>query len=207
LGGNSLAETVVMGQIVGETVAHDLEGDPRGLPLDLAEEAREAARERIAALARRGARGESAFALRAEMERALTEHVGIFRNGAGLKRAVDDLRELAAHAEHLGLRSSGKGANPELGAALRLPGQLRVALAIALGALRRTESRGSHFREDFPRRDDGAWLVRTLATWPAAADLPRLDYEPVRVTELPPGDRGYGEATAAAAPARPGGAA
>jgi fumarate reductase flavoprotein subunit len=63
------------------------------------------------------------------------------------------------------------------------------------GASVRTESRGAHFREDFPRRDDANWLKRTLATWPGAGDmLPTLNYEAldVKAMELPPGWRGYG---------------
>jgi fumarate reductase flavoprotein subunit len=91
------------------------------------------------------------------------------------------------------LRSSGLGPNPELLAALRLPGMLRLALCISYGALQRTESRGSHYREDYPRRDDDNWLKRTLAFWKPGASMPELQYEPVNITELPPGSRGYGE--------------
>jgi len=72
---------------------------------------------------------------------------------------------------------------------------LKLALCIAHGAAQRTESRGAHFREDFPRRDDAQWLKRTLATWSDdAANLPTLSYEPIDVMsmELPPGWRGYG---------------
>ncbi len=61
------------------------------------------------------------------------------------------------------------------------------------GALMRTESRGSHYREDFPQRNDRDWLTRTLATWREGAELPDLKYEPASPTmEIPPGDRGYG---------------
>ncbi|MBP9590748.1 MAG: hypothetical protein KBE42_01695, partial [Steroidobacteraceae bacterium] len=63
------------------------------------------------------------------------------------------------------------------------------------GALARTESRGAHFREDHPARDDAQWLKRTLASWPCSDDtLPTLAYEPIDVMgmELPPGWRGYG---------------
>jgi fumarate reductase flavoprotein subunit len=66
---------------------------------------------------------------------------------------------------------------------------------VAHGALTRTESRGAHYREDHPHRDDARWLKRTLATWPRENDtLPSLAYEPIDVMamELPPGWRGYG---------------
>jgi fumarate reductase flavoprotein subunit len=72
---------------------------------------------------------------------------------------------------------------------------LKLALCVAYGAAQRTESRGAHFREDFPRRDDAQWLKRTLASWKGEGDtLPTLAYEPldVRSMELPPGWRGYG---------------
>jgi fumarate reductase flavoprotein subunit len=72
---------------------------------------------------------------------------------------------------------------------------LKLALCVAQGALLRTESRGAHFREDFPRRNDADWLKRTLATWTDPAQLlPTLSYEPLDVMamELPPGWRGYG---------------
>jgi fumarate reductase flavoprotein subunit len=72
---------------------------------------------------------------------------------------------------------------------------LKLALCVAHGAAQRTESRGAHFREDFPRRDDAQWLKRTLATWRDESDLlPTLAYEPldVKAMELPPGWRGYG---------------
>jgi fumarate reductase flavoprotein subunit len=72
---------------------------------------------------------------------------------------------------------------------------LKIALSIAYGASVRTESRGAHFRSDFPRRNDAEWLKRTLATWKNDSDtLPTLNYEALDVSrmELPPGWRGYG---------------
>jgi fumarate reductase flavoprotein subunit len=70
-----------------------------------------------------------------------------------------------------------------------------VALSVAYGALTRTESRGAHYRNDFPRRNDAEWLKRTIATWGAEGDtLPILSYEQLdpKKMELPPGWRGYG---------------
>jgi fumarate reductase flavoprotein subunit len=72
---------------------------------------------------------------------------------------------------------------------------LKIALCVAYGALRRTESRGAHYREDHPHRNDRDWLKRTLATWQGDDQtLPTLSYEALDIQrmELPPGWRGYG---------------
>ena len=104
------------------------------------------------------------------------------------------LQVLHERAGHVGLRSDGLGANPELALALKIQGMVKLALCVAYGALMRTESRGAHTREDFPERNDRDWLTRTLATWANPTDdLPTLNYEAAtHVFELPPGDRGYG---------------
>jgi fumarate reductase flavoprotein subunit len=71
---------------------------------------------------------------------------------------------------------------------------LKLSLCVAYGALVRTESRGAHFREDFPQRNDAQWIKRTLATWKGDETLPTLSYEALDIgrMELPPGWRGYG---------------
>ncbi|MBP6514866.1 MAG: fumarate reductase flavoprotein subunit [Steroidobacteraceae bacterium] len=196
LGGNSVAETVVAGMIVGEYVA-DYCLDPAneldvstGLVRQFIE--REAAA--LAAFARPG-KGESARALRSAMQQIMTDKVGIFRNGPDLQAAVDGLQELLVRSREIRVASTAPGPNPELVDAYRVQKMIKVALAVACGALARTESRGAHFRRDFPRRDDSQWLRRTLATWPdPQATMPTLSYEPLDVMkmELPPGWRGYG---------------
>jgi fumarate reductase flavoprotein subunit len=195
LGGNSLAETIVMGMVVGKTVAQDLAGAEFSFAEGLVRSARAQEEGRLARLASYG--HEYVYDLREQMSDILMEKVGVFRNGGQLAEAVEELKQLHERSQRLGLRSSGRGPNPEVSAALKLPGMIRLAITIAYGALERTESRGSHYREDYPARDDANWLKRTLATWPSGNDLPRLTYEVVRITELPPGERGYGESQAA----------
>ena len=121
--------------------------------------------------------------------------MGVFRTGNVLGEAVEELTTLLKCSRDIGLRYRASGANPELVAAYRTQKMLKVALCIACGALARTESRGAHFREDYPRRDDAAWLSRTLVSWPDADALrPTLAWQPLDVSamELPPGWRGYG---------------
>jgi fumarate reductase flavoprotein subunit len=192
LGGNSLAETIVAGMVVGERVAQYAGDQPIDFPFSLVADAMAAQEDRLKKLCARTGGNEKVYQLRKAMEDALLGNVGIFRTGEALQEAVTTLQELYQRAKNLRLESTGLGPNPELFAALRLPGMLRLALCISQGALQRTESRGSHYREDYPTRDDDNWLLRTLAYWPPGADMPKLEYEPVNITELPPGDRGYG---------------
>jgi fumarate reductase flavoprotein subunit len=196
LGGNSVAETVVAGMLVGEFVA-DFCAGPDGAPdVPNAVIAEALAQERArldGLLASRGT--ESADALRLEMQAVMSDFVGIFRVGRDLEQAVDRLEKLLVRSRSIGLRSHRDGANVELATAYRTQKMLKVALTVAAGALARTESRGAHCREDFPRRDDAAWLKRTLTTWRNPSDtLPTVSYEPldVQLMELPPGWRGYG---------------
>jgi len=195
LGGNSVAETVVAGMIVGEFIGDfcDKPGNDASIPTGLVREfvAREGAK-LDGIIGRRG--GEDGAKIKARMQQLMTAKVGIFRTGQELQQAVDELRDLLVRSRSIGLRSSAPGANPELVTAYRVEKMLKVALCAAHGALQRTESRGAHFREDFPRRDDARWLSRTLATWRGDATLPQLDYETLDVArmELPPGWRGYG---------------
>jgi fumarate reductase flavoprotein subunit len=196
LGGNSVAETVVAGMIVGEYVADFIES-PQGdldIPTALMREAVEAERAKLDALLA-GHGSERADALKIEMQQIMTDKVGIFRTGTDLEEAVHRLQGLLVRSRDIGLRTRADGPNPELVTAYRTQKMLKVALCIATGALARSESRGAHFREDFPRRDDARWLKRTLATWQGPNDtLPTLAYEPLDVLamELPPGWRGYG---------------
>ncbi len=196
LGGNSVAETVVAGMIAGESIADFCESADGQLAVStaLAGDALAAQSAQLKTLA--GGRGEeSPVALLKAMQETMTDRVGIFRDGSSLDEAVATLRDLQRRAQHLRISSAAPGPNPELVTAYRLPRMLKLALCVACGAQQRSESRGAHYRADFPRRDDATWLKRTLATWPdPSAELPTLDYEQLDVMsmELPPGWRGYG---------------
>lgn len=200
LGGNSLAETVVAGGIIGRKIAEFLNGyevsfDTKGIQDALNEQ-----QDRIIQL-KGGRRGrENVYRVREEMQKALMIGAGVFRNGKDLMACVSTLQEVLDQARRVSLRSNGLGVNPELAAALKIEGQVKLALCVAKAALNRTESRGSHAREDFPERNDRDWLKRTLATWRDGADMPELSYEPVTpYYEIPPGQRGYGGGTIIAA--------
>jgi fumarate reductase flavoprotein subunit len=202
LGGNSLAETVVGGMIIGKYVADFCDNNDLVLDTGLAQGFVDKVRAEIDDLIDGDGR-ENAWQLKAAMQKVMMDYVGIFRNGPELEEAVTQLKALLQRAAKLGVTCKKRHANPELVEALRVRRMLKVALTVACGAAARTESRGAHAREDFPQRNDKDWLSRTLASWPDANALePTLSYEALDVMkmELPPGYRGYGADNAIAHP-------
>ncbi|MYM61876.1 fumarate reductase flavoprotein subunit [Pseudomaricurvus sp. HS19] len=193
LGGNSVAETVVAGMIVGETMGEYLADNQITVSTALVHDCVGQAAQQLHNYAHNNG-NENPFHILRDMQHCMTDKVGIFRNGERLQQAVSELQQLQQRASQIRVHSAARGVNPELVAAYRVEKMLKLALCVAHGALQRQESRGAHYREDFPLRNDRDWLNRTLATWQQGAPLPSLSYEQldVRNMELPPGWRGYG---------------
>ena len=178
LGGNSVAETVVAGMIVGEFISDfcDKAGNDIRISTGLIHDLLRREQAKLDRLVDGGGT-EDASALRVAMQEIMTANVGIFRRGEDLKTAVDGCSSCWCAAATSGCATSARR-EPELVTAYRVQKMLKVALCVAYGALTRTESRGAHYRQDFPRRNDAEWLKRTLATWKSDADtLPSLAYE------------------------------
>ena len=207
LGGNSVAETVVAGMIVGEFVADFCEKPENGIdiPTKVVYDFVRREQSKLDALCK-GSGTEDATALRNRMQEIMTSKVGIFRRGQDLEDAVTELEQLLIRSRSIRVRDAQPGANPELVTAYRTQRMLKLALTIAHGAATRKESRGAHYREDFPVRNDAEWLKRTLSSWKNESDtLPTLSYETLDVAkmELPPGWRGYGAKNYVDNPATP----
>ena len=196
LGGNSVAETVVAGMIVGEHIADYCDGASLDIPTSMVRAAVDREEAGITGLIDRTS-GNDVYELKNAMQEIMMDKVGIFRNGKDLEKAVEELRSLVVRSRTIAIKNKARSSNPELVEALRTPKMIRLALCVAYGALKRTESRGAHSREDHPERNDRDWLNRTLAYWKSEKDdLPALEYERLDVMkmELPPGSRGYGDA-------------
>ena len=194
LGGNSVAETVVAGMIVGEFIADFCDKAENGIdiPTSLIYGALAKEEARLKSFINNGG-SENAYEIRTRMQEIMTTKIGIFRKGADMESAVAELEELYKRSFKVSVKDV-VGPNPELIYAYRTQKMLRVALSVAYGALNRKESRGAHYREDFPVRNDIEWLNRTIATWKEGDTLPTLNYEKLDISkmELPPGFRGYG---------------
>ena len=194
LGGNSVAETVVAGMIVGEFIADFCDKPENGIdiPTSTIYDALAKEEARLKSFTNNGG-SEDAYKIRTRMQEIMTTKIGIFRKGADMESAVAELEDLYKKSFQVPVKDV-VGPNPELIYAYRTQKMLRVALSVACGALNRKESRGAHYREDYPVRNDIDWLSRTLATWKPGDTLPTLSYQKLDINkmELPPGFRGYG---------------
>ena len=119
----------------------------------------------------------------------MTDKVGVFRVAGELEEAVDEIMDFKERYPRIRLEASSMAYNYELMEYLDIGSLLDLCEVIAKGALRRTESRGAHFRNDYPQRDDENWLAHTYAQ--ASPDGPVLSNGPVSITKYAPAARGY----------------
>lgn len=185
LGCNSLLDLVVFGRRGGKRMVEDLPGLER---TPLKENVAEGAKAEIAKLKDR-AKGVRANVLRGAMQRAMTEYCSVFRTREGLDKALAIIEDLKGRSEEIALDNRGMRFNTDLLETMELQSLLCLAEAILLSARAREESRGAHFREDFPERDDGTWLKHTLVQMKDEGR--RLFYKPVRITRFEPKPRVY----------------
>lgn len=132
---------------------------------------------------------ENAFALWRELGDIMTENVTVVRHNDKLKLTDDRLIEFKERWGKIGLNDKGKWANQEVLFVRQLWNMLELARPITLGALNRNESRGAHFKPDFPERDDANFMKTTMAAW--SSDGPRFSWEPVDVSLIKPRPRRY----------------
>ncbi|HET6449852.1 MAG TPA: succinate dehydrogenase flavoprotein subunit [Spirochaetia bacterium] len=185
LGTNSLVDLVVFGRRAGRHMARYVEGAG---PAPAASEPEGQIRSTVERL-RDGARGANAAALRSEMESTMMEGVGIFRNEQDLARAEQRMGELRGRWHEVRARDTSWRFNTELVGLLELRNLLDLSLLTAAAARRRTESRGAHARDDFPRRDDTRWLQHSLAWLHDGAVA--FDSRPVDISTWAPKPRVY----------------
>jgi len=179
LGGNSLLETIVFGRRAGLR-ATDYARRIKTSPVSPA--VLRAAQEKIDRLLKRTS-GERIGPLREEVGAAMTEHLGIFRTRKRMEGALEKIREVRKRYENIYLEDRGKIFNAELTNALELGSLIDLAETIVVGAIGREESRGSHYRQDFPNRNDAQWLKHTLIY--GSDSGPRIDFTPVTITRFP----------------------
>ncbi|GAA2130668.1 succinate dehydrogenase flavoprotein subunit [Kitasatospora kazusensis] len=190
LGTNSLLDINVFGKRAGIAAANYAETvDYTELPENPAE--------KVQALVdglRESTGTESVAQIRKELQESMDTNAMVYRTGETLKQAVSDIAALRERYKNVAIQDKGQRYNTDLLEAVELGNLLDLAEVLAVSALAREESRGGHYREDFPTRDDKKFMQHTMAYQEVAADGTtsiRLDYKPVVTTRYQPMERKY----------------
>lgn len=188
LGGNSLLETLVFGARAGRKSAQTVETKKQSFNKTIFQDHLKAFQSELEEIFGRK-KEEPCFSLRDEMKALMTFQVGIFRKESDFLSAREKIRELKKRLKRINPKQKGLAFNYELIQYLELSGMIHLAEVIVEGAVARKESRGSHFRVDFPNRNDEHWLRHTMAF--KTAEGVKLDYKKVTITSYPPKERTY----------------
>jgi succinate dehydrogenase / fumarate reductase, flavoprotein subunit len=188
LGGNSLLETLVFGARAGRKSAQTVETKKQSFNKIIFQNHLKAFQSELEEIFGRK-KEEPCFSLRDEMKALMTFQVGIFRKESDFLSAREKIRELKKRLKRISPEQKGLAFNYELIQYLELSGMIHLAEVIVEGTVARKESRGSHFRVDFPNRNDEHWLRHTMAF--KTAEGVKLDYKKVTITSYPPKERTY----------------
>ncbi len=186
LGSNSTAECLVFGRVAGEKAAeYAMRKELKHVSNDAYKEEEKRVFDEF--LGKSG--DESPYQLKKELNEVMDKYFWIFRTGEEMKEGVRRIKELKERYKNVEIVDKKRGFNTDLTYAFEVGFMLDLAEVVAVSALARTESRGAHYRLDYPQRDDKNWLKHTLAYY--TPDGPRLEYIPVKITKWQPVERKY----------------
>ena len=191
LGANSLLSCLFGGLITAQECLRYIEGlkeSYHNIPELVFEESLKKEEEiKLEILSRTGP--ENVFKLSDELADFLVQYVTVTRNNKDLVRTIDKIKEIKERAKNIDLRDTSRFQNQSYIFANEFDAMLELALVITKSALLRDESRGSHFKTDFPERDDKNWLKTTVAEY--AVDEPKIFYKDVEMRYIKPRVRDY----------------
>ena len=187
LGTNSTLDCCVYGRRAGITIAKFIAEEGEFFP-DLPEKAEETAHELVIKIFN-GKGQERMLKIREQLQETMMENVGVFRTEDQMSKALKVVKELQERYKEISIQDTSQQFNTEFMEAMELGYLLDFVEPIIVGGLARKESRGAHYRTDYPQRDDTNWLKHTLA-WKTDKGI-KLGYKPVVITRFPPEERKY----------------
>ncbi len=187
LGANSLLDTIVFGRRAGNHAAEVSRN--MGYKHFNVEAWAESEEQRIRGMLERDQNGDRVARIRLDMGNTMNRHMGVYRNEAGMKEALEDIKGLKERYTKVPVEDKGRIFNTDLVFALELGFMLECAEATVASGIERKESRGAQSRTDYPQRDDENWLRHVLVA--SSEDGPQVSYAPVTITQWQPEERKY----------------
>jgi succinate dehydrogenase / fumarate reductase flavoprotein subunit len=186
LGANSVLEAPLFGRHVGKTMVSDID------KIELMEVSQSAADNMLEEMDRltKNNGDEKVPALRVELQSSMTENAGVFRTAESLQKQKDLIKTYRERFENIRIDDKSKIYNTDLQEAIELSHMIDFSGFIVEGALKREESRGAHFRNDFDSRDDDKFLKHTFATMDENGDID-IEYADVTLGKFKPEARTY----------------
>jgi succinate dehydrogenase / fumarate reductase flavoprotein subunit len=191
LGANSLVSCIFGGGLAGRAAvkyAKSLEKGAEAAASSVFDREKKRQEEKNQALLSQDG-AENPITIWRELGDVMTEHVTVTRINKNLEKADAQIRALQERAKKMNLSDRTRWSNQTLNFARELENMIILARVVTLGALARNESRGAHYKPDFPERDDANWLKTTRAKW-VNNDI-QLSYEPVDISQITPRPRRY----------------
>lgn len=189
LGANSLLSCLYAGLVAGDEASRFIAsfGSSPYSQQDLKQALQQEQELSQEILSRKG--GENIFSLHEEIARVMVNHVSVKRENSALAAALQKLKEFRERLKKVSVHDSSRFANKTFHFVRQMEPMLELALAITKGALLRNEFRGSHYKPEFPIRDDANWLKTTIATY--SEDEPEISYKRVDTRHVNPELRDY----------------
>jgi len=135
--------------------------------------------------------GENAYQLHQELGEWMTDNVTVVRENESLLKTDEKIQELMERWENISINDTSRWSNQGVMFTRQLKNMLHLARVITLGAYNRDESRGAHYKPEFPDRNDEEWLKTTIATYDSEDDAPVFTYEVVDISHIKPRPRDY----------------
>ncbi|AGK55814.1 succinate dehydrogenase flavoprotein subunit [Bacillus sp. 1NLA3E] len=196
LGANSLLSAVYGGMTAGPSALEYIKGLDKyadDIPSSIFErQLMEDGQKYHSILAMNGT--ENAYLLHKELGELLTENVTVVRENKKLKTTFDKLQDFTERYQRINIEDTAKWSNSSTSFIRQLEGMINLAQVITLGALNRNESRGAHYKPEFPDRNDDEWLKTTIAKFNSKIKQPELSYQDVDTSLIQPRKRDYTKA-------------
>ncbi|MDF1507519.1 succinate dehydrogenase flavoprotein subunit [Robertmurraya sp. DFI.2.37] len=199
LGANSLLSAVYGGMVAGPEAVNYILAQNRSaqeIPSSIFERQVTADEENYQAILKMDG-SENAYTLHKELGEMMTDNVTVVRENKKLKMTYEKLQEFSERYQRINIEDTAKWSNTSASFVRQLEGMIQLAKVITLGAYARNESRGAHYKPEFPERNDEEWLKTTMAKYNESKNAPELSYEEVDISLIEPRKRDYTKAKGA----------